>query len=108
MHKSLGRTGRLAVLASVIGLAAGCTTTPEMESMRTMAEEAKQAAAEARAAAQQAQASADKAQATADQALRTAEDATGCCREADLGLWARPATSANAQITSLFAGTYGQ
>lgn len=81
MDKHSGRKIHAAVLASIIGLGAGCTTTPEMDSMRAMVEEAKQEAAEARAAALQAQKSADKAQTTADEALRTAGSAAKCCRD---------------------------
>ena len=79
MDRNFGKTARVAVLASIIGLGSGCATTSETntseaESLRAMVEEAKQAAAEARAAAEQAQASADK-------ALRAAEGANRCCQD---------------------------
>ena len=72
---------KVTIVASVVGLGAGCTTTPEVQSMQAEVEEAKKAAAEARAAALQAQSSADKAQATANEALRAAQSAEKCCRD---------------------------
>lgn len=81
MSSRSSRKTQAAMLASMIGLGAGCAATPEIEPMRAMVEEAKQEAAEARAAAAQAQSRADKAQATADEALRAAESAAKCCRD---------------------------
>ena len=81
MDRRSGMTIQAALLAPVIVLGAGCTTTPETESMRAMVEEARQEAAEARAAALQAQKTADKAQSTADRALRSAESASKCCTD---------------------------
>ena len=74
MQSLLGRITQAAMLASLIGVAGGCTTTAEVESMRTMVEEAKAEAAQARAEAK-------AAQATADEALRKAESAEKCCRD---------------------------
>ena len=74
MKRRWSKRIQIAVLASLTGLAAGCTTTPEVQSMRAEIEEAKQAAAEA-------QSRADKAQATADEALRAARGAAECCQD---------------------------
>ncbi len=74
MDKRSCRKIQVAVLASILGLGAGCTTTPEVQSMQAEIEEAKQAAAEA-------QRRADKAQATADEALRAAKGAEKCCQD---------------------------
>lgn len=65
---------RLAALATVLAVSAGCATTEEIDSLRTTAEEAKRTAAEAQAAAA-------RAESKADAAKRAAEDAKGCCRD---------------------------
>lgn len=72
----------------VIGVAAGCATTADVERVREMAAEAQSAARQAQQTAQEAQSTAEEASTVADQAadtaneaLRAADEAGACCIE---------------------------
>ena len=67
-------------LAAALLLGA-CASTPELEEVRAMAQEAKNSAAEAQQAAQRAQSTADEAQATANGAMKAAKQAGRCCSD---------------------------
>ena len=74
--------------AGIVVLGSGCSTTDEMGTLRSMAEQAQSAAAAAQAAAdralggsQQAQSAAAEADRKATEALRAANDANNCCRQ---------------------------
>ncbi len=73
MMRESQRVLMFAGLAAAIALG-GCASTPEMDEIRAMAEEARKEAAEAQQAAERAQARADKAQATADKAMKAADE----------------------------------